>query len=393
MKKITRNILGLILFAVVGGAVSGGIPKVLMASETAWSPTEARTVYTGPPYSTRQRYNVLPSVVRLPDGTLVALVEPKKLIFIRSKDGGKSWTEPYVGVSQKENFTLNALGVRRDGCLVGVFSQANENLGTSSVEKRTEKLPDGREGQTYTGYRYSGDLYLGYSKDQGKTWTAGKQIYVSPMISAWTWTMGRVLELDNGTLIVPVGGYLSLEDMDGIWLSAGVVRSDDEGATWSFSVLGRGNPSNWTIFSEPSLAQLDDGTLVAMMRSEDRVTRSSPGDPRGTRYGLHRATSKDGGKTWTSPAMSIPNATHCSLASLADGVLLCGYHSHNPRLGLSGDGGLNWYANMLWSIEDPAADWGYYTSVEVVDENTAVMLIKETPATNIIRACLLRRQP
>ena len=81
--------------------------------------------------------------------------------------------------------------------------------------------------------------------------------------------MGRVLELDTGTLIVPVGGYLSLEDMDGIWLSAGVVRSDDEGATWSFSILGRGKPSNWTIFSEPSLAQLDDGTLVAMMRSED----------------------------------------------------------------------------------------------------------------------------
>ena len=129
------------------------------------------------------------------------------------------------------------------------------------------------------------------------------------------------------------------------------------------------------------------------MRSEDRVIQSAPGDPRGTRHGLHRAISKDGGKTWTNPAMSIPNATHCSMATLSDGVLLCGYHSHNPRMGLSADEGLNWYAHMLWVKDDPAADWGYYTSVEVVDKNNAVLLVKETPAPNIIRACLLRRQP
>ena len=83
----------------------------------------------------------------------------------------------------------------------------------------------------------------------------------------------------------------------------------------------------------------------------------------------------------------------CSMATLPDGVLLCGYHSHNPRMGLSADEGLNWYAHMLWSKDDPAADWGYYTSVDFVDENTAVVLVKETPAPNIIRACLLRRQP
>ena len=39
-------------------------------------------------------------------------------------------------------------------------------------------------------------------------------------------------------------------------------------------------------------------------------------------------------------------------------------------------------------------DWGYYTSVDVVDKTTAVVVIKgAAKPRNIIRACLLRRQP
>ena len=48
---------------------------------------------------------------------------------------------------------------------------------------------------------------------------------------------------------------------------------------------------------------------------------------------------------------------------------------------------------MLCQTENPTANWGWYLSVAVVDENTAVALIKEYPAPNIIRGCLLHRQP
>ena len=62
------------------------------------------------------------------------------------------------------------------------------------------------------------------------------------------------------------------------------------------------------------------------------------------------------------------------------------------RLALSADGGESWYANMLWSTEAPMENWGWYTSVEVVDTNTAVAVIKQYPAKNIIRICYLHQQ-
>ena len=94
---------------------------------------------------------------------------------------------------------------------------------------------------------------------------------------------------------------------------------------------------------------------------------------------------------WTSP-VSVLGGSHCSLVQLPDGVLLCGYH-RPPQLALSIDGGKSWYEKMLCQTENPTANWGWYLSVAVVDENTAVALIKEYPAPNIIRGCLLHRQP
>jgi len=48
---------------------------------------------------------------------------------------------------------------------------------------------------------------------------------------------------------------------------------------------------------------------------------------------------------------------------------------------------------MLWSTEDPSGNWGWYTSVEMVDETTAVAVIKQYPAKNIVSICHLHCQP
>ena len=277
------------------------------------------------------------------------------------------------------------------GRLITVLEQASENLGTSAVKKHAVTLPNGRECLTYKGYRYSGTLRLVYSSNQGETWTMGNSVDSSPMVAAWVWVGGRILELSDGTLVVPVAGYLSDQDMDGIWLSTGVILSEDNGTTWNLSVIGRGNSSDWIIFSEPAVAELEGDMLVALMRTEDRVTKRNSADSQGNRHGLHQARSDDGGKTWSSPVKTL-EGTHCSLIQLLDGVLLCGCH-RPPRLALSADGGENWYANMLWSTEDPSGNWGWYTSVEMVDETTAVAVIKQYPDKNIIRICHLHRQP
>ena len=138
------------------------------------------------------------------------------------------------------------------GRLITVLEQASENLGTSAVKKHTVTLPNGRECLTYKGYRHNGTLRLAYSSNQGETWTVGSSVDSSPMVAAWVWVGGRILELSDGTLVVPVAGYLSDQDMDGIWLSTGVILSEDNGTTWNLSVIGRGNSSDWIIFSEPA---------------------------------------------------------------------------------------------------------------------------------------------
>jgi len=48
---------------------------------------------------------------------------------------------------------------------------------------------------------------------------------------------------------------------------------------------------------------------------------------------------------------------------------------------------------MLWSLEEPLSNWGWYTDVAMVDDNTALALVKEFPASHIVRGCLLHRQP
>ena len=323
--------------------------------ETSWTPTQPRLIYEGVPATKEERYRVVPCLVRMLDGTLVLAAEPGggEPVFIRSTDGGNTWSDPYTGKLQEGVRTISTLGVRRDGRLMAVSERP---------------------------------LRLAHSHDLGKTWTAGNLIEASPLKNAWVWTGGRLLELNDGTLLIPVAGYLKPN-----WLSSAVLLSKDEGANWSFSLIGHGNPDNRMIFSEPAVAKLEGGGLVALLRTEDRVSKVVPGEPRGERTGLWRVNSWDGGKTWSSPIETLPGS-HCSVVQLPDQVLLCGYH-RPPRLALSSDAGRSWYANMLWSTDQPKSDWGWYTMVEPVDDTTAIVLIKDMQSYNTIRACFLKRQP
>lgn len=322
--------------------------------EVEWKQTKPRVIYKGAPATHEERYRVVPCVTRMRDGTLIVLVEPggHKPIFIRSSDAGKTWSKPYRGILDNDVRTISTIGVRRDGRLMAVSEKP---------------------------------LRLAHSRDHGQTWTKGPLIDAGRLSRAWVWTGGRPLEVGRGQLIVPVAGYLRSG-----WLSAGIIRSDDDGVTWSLSVIGHGNPDNMMIFSEPAVAALHDDSLVTLMRTEDRVSEITPGEPRGERTGLYRSNSTDGGKTWTSPVETL-TGSHCSVVQLPDKTLLCGYH-RAPRLALSSDAGRSWYSNKLWMNARPRSDWGWYVSVAAVNETTAIAVIKEMKTPNTIQACLLHRQ-
>ena len=238
-------------------------------AEAEWRPTRTKLFYKGPPATHEERNRVIPCVTRMPNGTMIALVEPggHKPIFLRSTDGAKTWSKPYLGLLGEGVRTISTIGVRRDGRLMAISEKP---------------------------------LRLAYSSDHGKTWSSGNLIDAGSLANAWVWTGGRPMDLGKGKLVIPLAGYLQSG-----WLSAGVARSNDDGATWSLSIIGRGNPDNMMIFSEPAVTVLHDGSLVALMRTEDRVKDIIQGEPRGERTGLCRANSIDGGKTWTNPIETL----------------------------------------------------------------------------------------
>jgi hypothetical protein len=156
-----------------------------------------------------------------------------------------------------------------------------------------------------------------------------------------------VIQLSNGRLVVPGGRVdVGTPDASGVeWaskVSSFCFLSDDDGETWrkgtgEFSAPGRGS-------MEPKMAELDDGRLIAIMRTDQGH--------------VYRTYSHDRGETWSEsePIPEIVAPESCpSLGRIPgtnDLVLIFnhhftpggdhGGHRHPLSVALSRDGGQSW---------------------------------------------------
>ena len=353
-----------------------------------WRATKPRLVHAG---ESAHRYAAMPCMVRLADGTLLASLEWKAAegtstaLFIESLDGGRSWSDPFEVKVPIDRVSGGTMGLMNDGRILLVCGRTKgSNLG--KVENRTGKplprlirktgrLPDGSETEAYESYRYHSDAWVTFSSDRGRTWTDARKIDHEPIVGASLWTGARPVQLRDGTLVVPLDGYLSMADMDGIWLSSCVLRSSDEGRTWSSSVVGRTEKDHGLVFSEPTMARLRDGRLVLLMRTQNRALDESR-VAASRRSGLYRSVSRDGGRSW-SPPIRVLTGSHGSITQLGDGRLLCGWH-RPVQYALSSDAGLTWTDPAPW-FTGRDSDKGWYTNVIALDDETAVAMLKDFP--------------
>lgn len=165
-------------------------------------------------------------------------------------------------------------------------------------------------------------MFVARSIDDGVTWTNTTVPITAPVPVQEQFQYGKMLELSDGTVLMPVWGSRALVSdwaTDPIPWEVGILRSTDQGATWTgYSTLAtdpnvpndgaRGNGPN-----ETSVVQLRDGRLLAMMRFD---VGSPAFEPKS-----FVSYSADGGLTWDVPRasevyMQNPSLTLSSCSSV-----------------------------------------------------------------------------
>jgi hypothetical protein len=190
-------------------------------------------------------------------------------------------------------------------------------------------------------------LFCPTSDDNGKTWSNRRAEGYEGLEA---FAFGTVVELPNGTLLLPLWGAY---DRQGVW-GCGLLKSKDNGSTWADYrpiVKERGD--------ETPIILLPDGRILALIRGYTPDDKSRP---------FHVSHSADGGDTWTTPRKVDLFGTSPSLHLTAKWMLLAGYRSTleggRCHISSSDDGGLTWKFEL--ELEPPNAVWasGGYPAFE-----------------------------
>jgi hypothetical protein len=280
-----------------------------------------------------------PDVVQLADGRLLATyregaghVSPEgRICVVESADGGQTWDEPRVAVDGPYDDRDPKLVRLADGTVL---------LSYFIIDWST-KARHGRH--TVTG------TYVRRSSDGGRTW--GPAFPVGTMMpgtrddrgrTGWACSHGAAAELPDGDLLMPLYG----KPFDRTWQQATVVRSSDGGRGWPDHGEVVIAAEDGIHFQEPTLTVLEDGQVVALIRTTV-----------GHAY-LSRST--DGGRTWTAPAPTdMPASSHHALP-LSTGEVLVTYGDLSERFSP-----LRETVGRL--IRRPTDSWDGYPDVQLYD--------------------------
>ncbi|HET7841212.1 MAG TPA: sialidase family protein [Terriglobia bacterium] len=158
----------------------------------------------------------------------------------------------------------------------------------------------------------------------------------------------KPIYLSNGDLLLPLYDERN-------WTSL-VFISPNDGATWSASQVIAGKGGN----IQPTLAQLSDGSVLALMRTGSNHHR------------LWKAVSRDNGRTWSSPQETdLPNPNSaCDMVRLADGHLVLAFNNSTTgrtplTVALSTDEGRSWPSKR--NLETAPGEFSYPAVIQTRD--------------------------
>jgi len=240
-----------------------------------------------------------PGITRLRSGELLAVFRQStspssydgKILLSCSKDEGKNWSHPDTIVTTPWDCRNPSIVQLKNGLILVSFFQSRYDT------KRKELNPIG--------------CFTVRSFDNGKTFTAPRMVANNGY--DWLATSNRILELGDGTLILPAYGKKAVETTTAL-----VVISRDGGETWKEIHLIAKDSDNRIHYKKPSLVMFPNGKIFCMMETE------------GGEGFLYRSISNDGAVTWSSPQSSGIFGQAPDVCLTYQGTFLCAYQDFWP---------------------------------------------------------------
>jgi Neuraminidase (sialidase) len=217
-----------------------------------------------------------------------------RIMAVRSADDGKSWSKPVVIIdTTQDDRDPSAVCLKNGTLLLNWFTLHQDQVA----------------------------ILLARSTDLGKTWREPVSLDLnSPYPSACS---SPIRQLADGSLILG----LYHEDAKKNLAFGGTVKSYDAGKTWRDLAL-IGEKSGIFLDAETDLVPLNDGTLLAALRS--------------SKVDMHYAQSNDRGKSW-GPVKSFGFKGHCPyFLRHSSGVILLAHRVPATSLHWSNDEGKSW---------------------------------------------------
>ena len=341
-----------------------------------------------------------PTVARMDDGTLVAAASGLRnahvcpfgrSVFMRSNDGGKTWTSPVVvNDSPLDDRDTGIVSLGGQRLLLSWFTTDNRQ---SSGRRYEEELDDGdtvarwREGFARMTDENAGrwlGTWVRASEDGGETW--------APPIRVPVTTPHGPIRLDDGDLLYFGKEFPSaMEGFRGGEGAVAALTSSDGGRNWSrLGTVPLFPGTTEETYWEPHVAQLPGGKLVGLIRLSSREeTLEALGL---THFSLMYSESEDGGRTWST---AEPMGFHGSPPHLlvhSSGALIAVYGRRLAPFGqramISQDQGASWEYDYVLRDDGPDQDLGYPSSVELED-GSILTVYYQKPASAADKCALL----
>jgi len=284
-----------------------------------------------------------------------------RMMIIRSRDHGKSWSDPEVmfDLPRSDHRSAAILELANGDWVtfdyrVGGFYDADGIFIQPDITGTVPDVPS---------------LWGAWSTDKGKSWTFTENFISSPHAA------NRCAEPERHPILLPSGrillaSYTTPKEMtDRFFCEITIFASDDNGRHWSY--LSH-MPLYQFVEGEPSLLRTQDGRIILVARSRTQECNIPDWQATGM---LVQYTSEDDGLSWSegqpTPMSSMSTPGH--LLQLQDGRILCTHASRAYPASIyvttSHDQGRSWPAEYTRIIANDIIgyDATYPTSGQMAD--------------------------